>query len=107
MSLSTVVSPSGGALKELEVLENAMVTLVKGKVAENVADGERARPAAAAQRVARGAPTRQAPGLVVWFMELVKSLDAMLAGPAMTDRERARRQASEYRAERDYGLQIP
>ena len=86
-----------------------MVTLVKGKIAENIADRAQTRPAVASQPMATKAPTRQEPGLpglMEWFRSMAMALDAILAGPAMTDQERTRRQLAEVRAETKQSMSL-
>lgn len=54
--------------------------------------------------MATGAAARQEPGLAGWFKTLILALDATMAGPAMTDRERTRRQIAQFRAEKEHRL---
>ena len=86
-----------------------MVTLVKEQIAENVANREQTRPAVASQQMAAQAPTRQEPalpGLMDWFKSIAMALDATLAGPAMTDQERTRRQLAEVRVETKHSMSL-
>jgi hypothetical protein len=79
---------------------------VQEETPEKVEEGELSRPAAAAVATGTWTPApaaaSKAPGqggLGGLIMGLLAALDHLLAGPAMTEQERHRRQLAEVRAE--------